>query len=216
MTNNTGPSPTNSARAAELRSIAARLFYTHGYSAVGMRMIAEAAGVQPASLYHYFASKEEILNQITLEVTRDFIDEHLPLLDVDLPRPARLAHLLSLHITYFWHHRHSMSVGLREMRHLSPESWSEVRAHRVRYQRGIQQFIKDGVAAGEFWCADPSLTGLLLLDMVNGVNSWFDEGGRYTIEEISRRIADVAVHQLLGSARDPEHDEPPTEMTEST
>lgn len=186
-------------RSEEIRAVAAKLFYQHGYNAVGMRMIADAAGVRPASLYHHFASKEEMLYQIILEVTRDFIDAHLPLLDGGGPRPARLENLLEQHVKYFWEHRYSMSVGLREMRNLGPENRTEVHAHRIRYQHRIQAFIADGVSDGEFQCEDPALTGLALLDMVNGVNSWFSENGRYSLDDLARHHARLAVQNLLGA-----------------
>ncbi len=44
--------------------VAVRLFATHGYEATGMRAIAEAVGLRPASLYHYFPSKEAILEAL--------------------------------------------------------------------------------------------------------------------------------------------------------
>lgn len=186
-----------SPRAKEMLAIAAQLFYRDGYSTVGMRMIAEATGVRPASLYHHFSSKEQMLYHIILEVTRDFIDAKLPLLDGDGPRSDRLEALLREHIVYFWQHRYSMSVGLREMRHLSADHQAEVREHRLRYQHAIRDFIVSGVADGHFISADPPLTALAILDLVNGVNGWFTERGRRTIDDVARHHAQLIVNQLL-------------------
>lgn len=199
-------------RADEIREIAARLFYHQSYNAVGMRMIAEAAGVRPASLYHHFTSKEELLYDIVLEVTKDFIDDHLPLLDADGDPPARLARLVELHIEYFWRHRYAMSVGLREIRNLTDEHYAEIREVRLRYQHGIQRFIADGVASGHFRCDDPQLTGLALLDMMNGVNGWFSEGGRYSIQSLSRSYARLVVRHLLGA----DTDHPPADAPDAS
>lgn len=209
------PAAAPTSRADEIREIAARLFYRQSYNAVGMRMIAEAAGVRPASLYHHFTSKEELLYDIVLEVTKDFIDDHLPLLDADGDPPARLARLVELHIEYFWRHRYAMSVGLREIRNLSEEHFAEIREVRLRYQHGIQQFIADGVASGHFRCDDPQLAGLALLDMMNGVNGWFSEGGRYSIESLSRSYARLVVHHLLG-AEVSDSDHPPADASDAS
>jgi AcrR family transcriptional regulator len=195
--------PVPTSRADEIREIAARLFYHHGYNAVGMRMIAEAAGVRPASLYHHFASKEELLYDIVLEVTKNFIDDHLPLLQMTDDPPARLARLVELHIEYFWRHRDATSVGLREIRNLSDEHYTEIRNARLRYQHGIQQFIADGVAMGHFRCEDPQLVGLALLDVMNGVNGWFSEGGRHTIQSLSHSYSRLVVQHLLGAETGP-------------
>lgn len=53
-------STNDSSRTDEIRGVAARLFESAGYSATTMHDIATATGVLPGSLYHHFASKEEI------------------------------------------------------------------------------------------------------------------------------------------------------------
>src|SRR5437773_9046970 len=40
---------------------AARVFRARGFAAAGMRDIADAAGLSPGNLYHYFAGKDELL-----------------------------------------------------------------------------------------------------------------------------------------------------------
>jgi len=52
--------PAVSGRTDDARRTAARLFEQSGYSATTMSDIAEALGILPGSLYHHFASKEEI------------------------------------------------------------------------------------------------------------------------------------------------------------
>ena len=43
---------------------AAALFLEHGYEAASVRRIAEAVGMQAASIYHHFNSKEDLLEVI--------------------------------------------------------------------------------------------------------------------------------------------------------
>ena len=73
---------------------AARFFAERGYAAVGMRDVAEAVGVRGASLYHHFASKEEILFAICLTVTEEPNAQNLPLLDAPGTCSQRLAALV--------------------------------------------------------------------------------------------------------------------------
>ncbi|QMU69878.1 TetR/AcrR family transcriptional regulator [Streptacidiphilus sp. P02-A3a] len=56
-------------RRAELLRIAANLFATHGYAETTVRDIADEAGILSGSLYHHFASKEAMLD----EILRDFL-----------------------------------------------------------------------------------------------------------------------------------------------
>jgi AcrR family transcriptional regulator len=49
---------------------AAELFVSRGYSATSTRSIAEKAGLRQASLYHYFAGKEDILAELLTGTVR--------------------------------------------------------------------------------------------------------------------------------------------------
>jgi len=186
-------------RANEILAHAARLFFERGYNSVGMRSIGSAAGVRGASLYHHFRSKEEMLYRIVLEVTQDYIDDHLPLLDDTRNHAGCLSRLIHRHINYFWEHRYGMSVGLREMHNLTNEHFADVQVHRLRYQRRIQEFIAAGVRSGEFGCGDPDLVGIAILDMVNGVNDWFDPSGRLDIDQVATRYENLVL-KMIGAA----------------
>ncbi len=56
--------PGDSARAQAVRDTAARLFEASGYAGTTMNDIADAVGVLPGSLYHHFASKEQIAAEL--------------------------------------------------------------------------------------------------------------------------------------------------------
>jgi AcrR family transcriptional regulator len=48
----------------EILDAAAELFTTHGYANTSTRKIADAVGVRQASLYHHFATKDDILEAL--------------------------------------------------------------------------------------------------------------------------------------------------------
>ncbi|WP_051684439.1 TetR/AcrR family transcriptional regulator [Blastococcus sp. URHD0036] len=54
----------DSARAQVVRATAARLFEASGYAGTTMNDIADAVGLLPGSLYHHFASKEQIAAEL--------------------------------------------------------------------------------------------------------------------------------------------------------
>jgi AcrR family transcriptional regulator len=184
------------ARRAELVALASRLFRERGYHGVGMRAIAEAADMQAASLYHHFRSKEELLLEAIFVVDRDLIVDQLPILDGPGSHRERLARLVRGHVLHIGANRDAWWVAARELRALSAERLDTVQLYRRRYQHRIAQHLADGVRAGEFDCADSRLTTLALLDMINGLNEWFDPAGRLSIEEIADRYAELALRQL--------------------
>ncbi len=54
----------SSRRRSEIVDAAARLFAENGYEATSVRQIAEVAGILAGSLYHHFATKEDMLHEI--------------------------------------------------------------------------------------------------------------------------------------------------------
>jgi AcrR family transcriptional regulator len=58
------------ARKAQILNAAARLFDEVGYEAGTIEMILAATGLSKGALYHYFASKEAILEALVLEAAR--------------------------------------------------------------------------------------------------------------------------------------------------
>ncbi|MEI6115995.1 MAG: TetR/AcrR family transcriptional regulator [Burkholderiales bacterium] len=48
----------------KLLALAARMFGSEGYSATTMRNIADQAGIEAASIYYHFASKEDLVDEV--------------------------------------------------------------------------------------------------------------------------------------------------------
>lgn len=186
-------------RSEEILRAATKLFAQRGYHGVGMRLIAQEIGIRSASLYHHFAAKEDILYAITLSVSTDYIEEYLPLLD-DPGTPAeRLAALIRAHISYFWVHRVAEVVGRKELHALSEERRNYVNDHRIHYQRRIRDLIAAGQRSGAFSGSDPRLTSIAILDMINGVNRWYHDGGELTLEEVIAWYVVLVTDHLLGT-----------------
>jgi AcrR family transcriptional regulator len=186
-----------SSRSEQILEVAAELFYEHGYRGVGLRSIAKAVGVQTPSLYHHFASKEDILFELARRATTSFIDEHLPLLEGDDPPAIRLHRLARNHIAYFWEHRLIQEVSRRELRELSEERRTWARDELRRYQHAVRDFIVDNARDGHFSSSDPELASNAVIDAMLGINAWFCPDGRLGIEEFADRYAALIVRDFL-------------------
>jgi len=196
-------------RADEIVDIAARLFYERGYQSVSTRSLAQAAGIQGGSLYHHFASKEEILYRIVQYGSGEFFAGLLPHLEApgtalpgDTPGPpgyaARLERFVRGYITDAQHRRYAIAVLFRDMAHLSPDHFTELQAVRRNFQQAVQRFLYAGVDAGEFHVPDPKVAGIAILDLLNGIDGWMREPGRLGRRQVADTYA-VLVLQLMGA-----------------
>jgi AcrR family transcriptional regulator len=179
-------------------SAAARFFAERGYAAVGMRDVAEAVGVRGPSLYHHFASKEEILYAICLTVTDEPNAQNLPLLDAPGTATERLSALVRAHLRHLHRRRTEHVVGLHELAALAPEHRAVVDGHRRHYQHRVREVIAAGAAAGELTVPDPHLAAFAVCDVLNGLSNWFRADGDLTLDEVADGYVDLIVGRMLG------------------
>ncbi|MFT3899214.1 MAG: helix-turn-helix domain-containing protein [Gordonia sp. (in: high G+C Gram-positive bacteria)] len=79
--------------AEEILDAAAELFTRRGFTATSTRMIAEAVGIRQASIYHHFATKDDILATLLETTVAGSLDRARELLAADGPPLDRLLDL---------------------------------------------------------------------------------------------------------------------------
>lgn len=62
---------------------------------------------------------------------------------------------------------------------------------RRSYEDRLGLILADGRAAGCFAAPDIRLATMAIIAMLNGVNTWFRDGGRLTLDEISALYCDM-------------------------
>jgi AcrR family transcriptional regulator len=93
MTTATGPRPTYGQR-ERILDTALDLMAERGASATSMRALASACGLNVAALYHYFPSKHALLRAVIEERRYGTQIREMPVPDLRLPAPERLAALV--------------------------------------------------------------------------------------------------------------------------
>jgi AcrR family transcriptional regulator len=176
-----------------LMMAAADAFAVHGFHATTTRDIAARAGLSPAGVYVHFASKEDLLFELSRRghlTARDLLVEAAE-------RAASPTQALRAIVGGFsrWHAEHYQvgRIVQFEFRHLGPEHRDEVLALRKQIDRVVQDVLTAGVAADEFEVADVPDTALALLSMAVDVARWYEPAGRRTPEDIEASYGALAV-----------------------
>ncbi len=191
--------PIVSKRRTEITAAAARFFARYGYHSAGMREIAEAVGMRGASLYNHFSSKESILYTIALQMTKDPVEQHLPVLDAPGTPSTRLTALIRLHIAHLAQKGVEHLVSLSDFTALTPEHQAEIIGYRRHYQRRVGDVIAAGCKTDEFCVDDPRRASVATLDMINGISWWLRED--YDIAALADTYVALALDGILQSAR---------------
>lgn len=173
-----------------MREAALRLFAKHGYAAVSMRQIAAEVGVQAGALYNYTQDKQTLL----FDLMKTHLDELLAAHDA-LPRRSRplpaLKDFTHFHIRFHAERPDEVFIAYMELRNLSPENFAVIEGLRRAYEQRLEDILRSGVARGSFDVADTRVAAMAIIAMLTGVNTWFREGGRLSLEEVQALYWDM-------------------------
>ena len=176
-----------------LLEAAAEAFAARGFHATSTRDIASRAGLSPAGVYVHFASKEELLFQISRaghEAARDMLVAAAG--SASSPTEA----LRSIMATFArWHAEHFRVARIvqYEFGNLTPEHRDAVLALRKEIDAVVRRVVTQGVEAREFAVEDVPDTTLALLSMVVDVARWYDPDIKRTPEAIGTAYADLGL-----------------------
>ena len=187
-----------SARREELTRTAARLFADRGYHGTSLADLAEALGIQKASLYHHIETKEDLLWEVARAGAEAF---HAALDTVPDNAPAiekiRLA--LRAHLQVVGEQLHAATVFTREWRALAGDRRERFVAERRRYEERIRELFREGVEGGELRTdLDVGTAALLFLSAANWAYTWLRPGT--DTDAVADRFFDVLLDGMRGYA----------------
>ena len=166
-----------------VRAAALRLFAREGFAAVSMRRIAAEVGVQAGALYLYTPDKQSLLFDLMQAHMRGVLDAH----DALPPRASaleRLEQFTRFHIRYHAARADEVFVSYMELRNLEPGNFRIIEGLRRAYEDRLEAILRDGIAEHDFDVPDTKLATLALISMLTGVNTWYREGGRLSLEKV--------------------------------
>jgi len=161
-----------------LLTLAARSFSTNGYAATTMRGIAEQAGIEAASIYYHFASKEELVDQVMehgAEAIVAHLKEHLDTVEAGSNARARFrAALVGQASALLKYGDYAMAHG-RLLSQL-PEKVLERQVKRRDAHQKLWGALLENLRAEGFLRTDVDLAlcRIYILGFVNSVQTWFN------------------------------------------
>ena len=178
--------------------VALSLFASRGYHATSIRDIAAGAGIQSASLYSHFPSKEAILAELVL-TAHDVHHRALvsALMDAGPEPTDQLRALVRTHVATHCRFPQLALVANHERRHLSPEQLAPAAALRRASEQLGEEVIARGVVRGQFHPAHQEVALLALGSMGIGVSGWYlTRGEGMSPEQLGDAYAVLALRML--------------------
>jgi AcrR family transcriptional regulator len=168
----------------KLLSAAARLFREQGFERTTVRDIAAAVGIQSGSLFHHFATKEDILKAVMIEVIR-FNTARIEAAVAGAHDPlSRLRALIACEMqSIVGDTREAMAVLVHCWDSLSKPRQAEVLALRKVYEDIWLAVLREG-AAQSLVRVDPFVLRRLLAGMISWSGTWFDPRGPMSFDGV--------------------------------
>ncbi|WP_248783834.1 TetR/AcrR family transcriptional regulator [Actinoalloteichus caeruleus] len=181
-----------------IRAAAVRLWSERGFHGVGIRELAEEAGLSSASLYHYMGTKEDLLADVMSRGLRRLVLAAERVTQQRAGAGPRMNALVQLHVlTHALRPRETRVVD-GELRALSGDRRGGVMSLRDEYESYWRTTIDEGRASGAFRVEAPGMARLALLEMCTGVARWYDPGGPMALSEVALGHAQLA-SRVLGA-----------------
>jgi AcrR family transcriptional regulator len=187
-----------SARRSELAREAARLFAERGYHGTSIGDLADALGVQKASLYAHINSKQDLL-YATMREGADAFHAALDAIPETLPATEKIRLALRSHLRVVAEQLDVATVFVQEWSYLEGERRDEIVSERRRYEERIRALFREGRDLGELRTdLDDASAALLVLSAANWAYTWL-QPGRDT-DELADRFFAILLDGIRGYA----------------
>ncbi|MEX5712178.1 TetR/AcrR family transcriptional regulator [Parafrankia sp. FMc6] len=187
-------------RRALIIQAAADLFETRAYHGTSMEAIAQQAGVRKASLYYYFASKDDLLAQVHLGIIEPMFEAHRRRLDSKaLDSQGMLLAMMTDLVSLAESHGIHMRQLFEHFQELPEPVRAKIIDQRDTYRELIIDVLNQGNADGAFAITEPDLTALAILGMCSWTYQWFRPAGDRTSAEIAQHFFHVIMNGISGN-----------------
>jgi len=183
-------------RRQEILDAAVRVFARKGFHAARVGDIAEEAGVAHGLLYHYFASKDEVLETIFREAWAELLEAFRIASETDEPAPEQLRKVCAILLRTWGHSPELVTVLVREIAR-SGELVNRLEDVQEAF-RVVERIVARGQQRGEFRPdLDPRLTATIVYGALEEIlTSWVLGALPDEIAAAERAVVDVVVGGL--------------------
>ncbi len=176
---------------------AVQLFAEYGYHAAPLRDIARLAGIQAASIYHHYPSKQALLVEIMeTYMQRLIVSLERILLHHDNPM-RRLNEAVANHIHMHTTYKNEFFIIDTEIRALEDKNRTGILVLRKRYEELVQEILRNGMERNIFRQSDVKVASYAIIAMCTEVATWFRPDGRLSTQQVILLYCQLITDGLL-------------------
>ena len=178
-------------RKDQITQIAQNKFREKGYRAVSMRELADHVGIEAASFYNHFDSKEGILKEICFRMAAEFFNELELAIKDEKYYDKQLTKAIASHIKVITENTDASAVFFHDWRYLSEPYLSDFKEMRRKYEAIFRKIIREGMSKSIFEKQDETFSVLTIFSSLNWVYEWYDPKGKFTPQQIAENLSSL-------------------------
>lgn len=182
---------------------AARLFAAQGFTGTAISELALACGFSKAALYHYFTSKEAILEALLSDHLADLLDLTADSVDGSGDAAVRFRRFVAASMAVYARTRDKHVVLMNDLERLPEAARQRVR----RQERALADRLAELLLEINPALADDPRLGMpytmMFFGLLNWTYVWFDEDGALSAEEFAERAADLFLDGFRAATPEP-------------
>jgi AcrR family transcriptional regulator len=199
-------SPLYNEKRAQMVRAATVLFKEKGFAATTLSDVADAVGVDRASLYYYVDNKAELLQEAVTGVTNANLAMMRALLTSGLTPPERLEVLFSKALLSFHENYPQVFVYIQEdMTRIGSrkDRWAREMLEQTRaFEETMIELVNDGVRTGWFRSdLDTEIVSQALWGMINWTHRWY-RPDRHDHTSVAKTFAALVLAGLRSPAQE--------------
>jgi len=172
------------------------MFRERGYTTTSMRDLADAVGIEAASLYNHIQSKAEILQEIIFRAANE-CNEHMSSLESSNKSDLdKVESLIRFHVRMMLDRFDDYCVMINEWIHLSEPFLSNFTGQRRSYAQKMEAIIQHGIDSGTMKPVLPYVAVLTILSSVRGLEFWHRSAKKITPRAIEDNLVMHLIHGL--------------------
>lgn len=176
---------------------ATRLFAAKGFEQTSVRRIAEEVNLSVPGMFHYFPSKETMLNESMI----GFMDEGFKglqeIYDSERDTVEKLEEVCKFYVRHYVGHKDELTILVTEGKSLSPKHRRDFIDKQRVYVDSLKKLLSDLDTEGLLISIDHSVLAFIFFGMVNYTYTWYNPQGTMGPDELGDAFSKVFLRGVL-------------------
>jgi TetR/AcrR family transcriptional regulator, cholesterol catabolism regulator len=185
-------------RWSEIVDGAARVFSRLGYAQTSLEDVAQAVGINRATLYYYVGTKAELLVSVLTKPVLQITEDIREIRDMDLPPRAKLELTVARHMQNLADNYPQLFIFLAENLHVVGDTADpDIAGAAQEYGEIFTGIIREGMKSGAFRDdIDPHVAMLGIVGMCNWTHRWYQPHGQFSLPTIGEQFSRMVIDGL--------------------